>query len=65
MNGVPLRLAAQIHNDLQDLAFALEYTEQGARTHVPERIQEHIGHLLLKVQALHDILKGETHEIHR
>jgi hypothetical protein len=60
MNGVPLRLAAQIHNDLQDLTFALEYTEQGARTHVPERIQEHIGHLLLKVQALHDILKGET-----
>jgi hypothetical protein len=65
MNGVPLSLAAQIHNDLQDLAFALEYTEQGARIHVPERIQEHIGHLMLKVQALHDILKGETLEIHR
>ena len=61
MSGVPLRLAAQIHNDLQDLTFALEYTEQGARTHVPERIQEHIGHLLLKVQALKDVLKGETH----
>jgi hypothetical protein len=65
MNGVPLRLAAQIHNDLQDLTFALEYTEQGARTHVPERIQEYIGKLLLNAQALHDILKGETHEIHR
>lgn len=59
MNGVPLRLAAQIHNDLQDLTFALEYTEQGARTHVPERIQEYIGKLLLKVQALNDVLKGE------
>ena len=61
MSGVPLRLAAQIHNDLQDLTFALEYDEHGAHTHVPERIQEYLGHLLLKVQALNDVLKGETH----
>jgi hypothetical protein len=59
MKGVPLRLAAQIHNDLQDLTFALEYDEQGGHTHVPERIQEYIGKLLLNAQTLHDILKGE------
>ena len=64
MNGVPLRLTAQIHNDIQDLTFALEYTEAGARTHVPERIQEYLGKLYLNTELLHKTLKGETHEIH-
>lgn len=59
MSGVPLRLAAQIHNDLQDLTFALEYDERGAHQHVPERIQEYLGKLMLNAQTLHDTLKGE------
>lgn len=60
MNGIPLRLAAQIHNDIQDLTFALEYTEQGAHTHVPERVQEYLGKLYLNTKLLHETLKGET-----
>ena len=60
MKGVPLRLAAQIHNDIQDLTFALEYTEAGAHTHVPERIQEYLGQLYLNTKLLHETLKGET-----
>jgi hypothetical protein len=58
MSGVPLRLAAQIHNDIQDLTFALEYTEKGERTHVPERIQEYLGKLYINTQLLHETLKG-------
>ena len=53
-------LAAQIHNDLQDLTFALEYDEQGAHQHVPERIQEYLGMLYIKMNMLHETLKGET-----
>ena len=60
MSGVPLRLAAQIHNDIQDLTFALEYTEKGERTHMPERIQEYLGKLYINTQLLHETLKGET-----
>ena len=60
MTGVPLRLAAQINNDLQDLTFALEYTEQGAHIHVPERIQEYLAKLWVNANALHETLKGTT-----
>jgi len=60
MSGVALRLAAQIHNDIQDLTFALEYDEQGAHVHVPERIQEYLGKLYLNTELLYKTLKGET-----
>jgi hypothetical protein len=60
MSGVPLRLAAQIHNDIQDLTFALEYDEQGGHVHVPERVQEYLGKLYINTQLLHETLKGET-----
>jgi len=59
MSGTPLRLAAQIHNDIQDLTFALEYDEQGAHTRVPERVQEYLGKLYLNTKLLHETLKGE------
>lgn len=59
MSGVSLRLAAQIHNDLQDLTFALEYNEQGAHQHIPERVQEYLGKLYLNSETLHQTLKGE------
>lgn len=45
-------LAAQIHNDLQDLTFALEYDEQGVHQHLPERVQECLGKLYVKSQQL-------------
>jgi hypothetical protein len=53
-------LAAQIHNDLQDLTFALEYDEQGAHQHVPERIQEYLGMLYTKLQQLNLVLREEA-----
>jgi hypothetical protein len=59
MKGTPLRLAAQIYNDLQDLSFALEYTDQGASQHVPERVREYLATLMDNTQALHEILEGE------
>jgi hypothetical protein len=52
-------LAAQIHNDLQDLTFALEYDEQGVHQHVPERIQGYLSTLYTKMGMLHETLKGE------
>ena len=60
MKGVALRLAAQIHNDIQDLTFALEYDAHGAHVHVPERVQEYLGKLYLNTELLHATLKGET-----
>jgi hypothetical protein len=53
-------LAAQIHNDLQDLTFALEYDEQGAHQHVPERIQEYLGMLYTKMGMLNLALQEQT-----
>jgi len=59
MSGTPLRLAAQIHNDIQDLTFALEYDEQGVHQHIPERVQEWLGKLYLNTELLHKTLKEE------
>jgi len=53
-------LAAQIHNDLQDLTFALEYDEQGAHQHVPERIQEYLSTLYTKMGMLNLALQEQT-----
>lgn len=63
MSTSALSLAAQIHNDVQDLTFALEYDEHGAHTHVPERIQDYLGKLYLKTELLHKTLKGEPHAV--
>jgi hypothetical protein len=53
-------LAAQIHNDLQDLTFALEYDEQGAHQHVPERIQGYLSTLYTKMGMLNLALQEQT-----
>ena len=59
MKGVPLRLTAQIYNDLQDLSFELEYTDQGVARHVPERVKEYLAKLMDNTQTLHELLEGE------
>lgn len=59
MSNAPMRLVAQIHNDLQDLIFALEYNEQGVHQHIPEHVQDWLGKLYDKTAQLHELLKGE------
>ena len=53
-------LAAQIHNDLQDLTFALEYDEQGAHQHVPERVKQALYGLFSNIQMLNLQVKEQT-----
>lgn len=53
-----LSTTAQMHNDLQDLAFALEYDEQGVHQRVPERVQEYLGSLMRKNSELRTKLEG-------
>ncbi len=53
-------LAAQLHNNLQDLMFALEYDEQGVHQHIPERVKQALCGLFSNIQMLNLQVKDEV-----
>jgi hypothetical protein len=54
------QLAALLHNDIQDLFYALEYDEHGKSVHVPERLRHPLATLYTRSQLLTLTVKDES-----
>ena len=53
-----LTITAQMHNTLNDLAYALEYDEAGNNRYVPEQVRRYLRSLTDYNSRLHTRLEG-------